>query len=65
MAEVEINRHAGQDQMNDLYGSRLIHNKKLRGPNESFTDAMRQGEAALNEVSSAMITEMLKEASRR
>jgi hypothetical protein len=41
-----------------------ILNHKLRGENESFADAVRQGEAAQDEQSRARIVAMLKKASR-
>ena len=63
MIEVETNRQTGQDHEDSLYPS-LIHNKRLRGPDETFVDAMRQGEAAMDEKTRAMINDMLKKASR-
>jgi len=42
----------------------LIYNCRRRGPNETLTDALRQGEAAQDEESRAKIVAMLKRASR-
>ena len=62
MIETEANRQTGQDCDDGLYPS-LIHNKKLRGADESFYDAVRQGEAS-DPKCSAMIAEVLKKTSR-
>ena len=61
--DAETNRQSRQDHEDGLHESSLIRNKKLRGPNESFYDAVRQGEAS-NPECSAMIAEILKKTSR-
>jgi hypothetical protein len=62
MAKPDADPQAEQDRGDDLRG--LVHNKKLRAPGESFMDAMRQGEAAMDEGHSAIVAGMLKKASR-
>jgi len=61
---LEPNNLATDDQGNASREPSLIHNCKLRGPNESFADAVRQGEAAQDEESRNRIVAMLKKASR-
>ena len=64
MTKEAASKQDGQGHVDALPKEPKIFNHKLRGDNESFADAVRQGEAAQDEQSRARIVAMLKKASR-
>jgi hypothetical protein len=64
MEKIENERQAKRGHEDGQREVSPINNCRLRGPNESFADAVRQGEAAQDEQSRANIVAMLRRASR-
>jgi len=64
MEEVETSKQAAKDAEGGQRVASPIFNHKLRGPGESFADAMRQGGAAMDEKTKAMIADTLKKTNK-